>query len=148
MASYSVTHETPGGTNLALINLTGGANNQLFLEMFSITADETAPAEQQQLYNLVRTTDVGTGGTGLTEIKTNPLTSAPVGAAIGGTFTGQPTISNVIWLGGVHQKIPFVMQYYPGREPVSPAVAGDGLELECNAASAAFAAPVSMNWHE
>jgi hypothetical protein len=147
MASFTVTHETPNGTNLPHINVTGGTI-QMFCEFFTISADETAPAEQQALYNFVRTTDAGTGGSALTEVLVNPLSATVNGAAVGGTFTAAPTVSDVLWLEGVHQKIPFVYQAYPGREWVSPAVAGDGFEVESNASSSAFAAPVTIGWRE
>lgn len=148
MAGYTVTHETPNGTALPIVNVTGGANNQLAFNLFSISADETSPAEQQAKYEILRTTDAGTGGTALTEIKNNPLTSAPVGAAIGGTFGTPPAASDVLFAAGIHQKIPFVLQLYPGREYLSAAAAGDGIEIRSVAASSAFPVVATIGWEE
>jgi hypothetical protein len=148
MAAYQVTHETPTGTVLPIINLTGGASNQLFLDTVSISSDEVAPAEQITKYRIQRTTDAGTGGTALTETKRNPLTSAPVGAAVGGTFSAAPAIGDILWAESVHQKIPFVLQFYPGNELITAATAANGIELASIAASAAYDCVATLGWKE
>lgn len=149
MAAYTVTHETANGTNLPILNVAGGASNQLFFDQFSLASDETAPAEQIGAYNIVRTTDAGTGGSALTEVKVNPLTSAPVGAASGGAFsTAVPTVGDILKVMSVHQKLPWEFQLYPGKEYISAAAAGDGIEVESNAASSAFSCVCTIGWSE
>ena len=148
MAGYHITHETPTGSGLTICNVTGGASNQLAFYLFAGSADETAPAEQQALLRLLRSTSVGTGGSALTEVRRNPLTSAPVGAGIGGTFAGEPAAGDVLHIKGVHQKVGYLLQLYPGREYITAASANNGMMILSVATSSAFPLPATMGWTE
>lgn len=93
MSAYTVYHATPGGTTLPLINLTGSATMQAKLYEV-ILGTKSAPADTQAEVVVGLTTDVGSGGTTLSENALNAgQTPAATCAAVGGTFSGAPTFT-------------------------------------------------------
>lgn len=129
MPVYEASHKNAAGANLPLINLTGGANNRLGLGEVIVGAP-SAVADATGDFGVIRTTGVGSGGTALTEEKRDPLTSAPVGAGIGGTFTTNPATTGVDLLSiALHQRNTALWQGWEGREIWSAATASNGLML-------------------
>lgn len=138
---YAATHTTPGGTDLPMINLTGGVNHQL--RLFDVTVGTTStPADAQLKLEVGRTTSVGTGGTSLTENANNPVSASPVvtaqSAAVGGTFSGAPAFTaNTGFLPiPLHQRGTFRWVTDPKYGWASIVAANNGLELICRAVTA------------
>lgn len=129
MPVYEVNHKAAAGSNLPMINLTGGASNRLGVGEVTVGAP-SAVADATGDFGLIRTTSVGVGGTALTEEKRDPLTSTPVGAGVGGTFTTDPATSGVDLLPlPLHQRNTALWQGWEGREIFSVASANNGLML-------------------
>mgnify|MGYP001560846288 CR=1 FL=1 len=70
MAKYGVEGQTPAGTNLSIIMITGGTTVRPKWYDFMIGSDAT-PADVATEFSIARVTDAGTGGTALTEAPTD-----------------------------------------------------------------------------
>jgi len=126
---YTVTHQTAAGTDLGIINLTGSASVRLYLYDLILGSDAT-PADAAGEFVVNRSTSVGTGGTALTEVKLDPLTvNAATGAAVGGTFSAQPSDGSDLLMIGLHQRATYRWVCAPGGELISTASANNGLFL-------------------
>jgi hypothetical protein len=136
MGRYSVAHQTPAGTDLPIINLTGSAAIRCKIAHLILGSDAT-PADVAGEFVIDRTTDAGTGGTALTENALDPLTVAATGAGVGGTFSAAPTDtanSNLLMI-GLNQRATFQWWANPGYELMSVATAANGLMLNCTGMS-------------
>lgn len=138
MSVYSTSHITPAGVDLPMINVTGGLTVQI--KMFDVIVGfSSAPSDAQGLLELGRTTDVGSGGTTLSENKVNPLTPASAtAAAVGGTFSGAPTYtanSRLLYI-PIAKRATFRWVTDPDRNPIcSTITANNGLEVICRSVS-------------
>lgn len=129
MGRYLAVHQTPAGTDLSIMNVTGSAAIRLRWYDFIIGSDAT-PADTATEFGIARTTDAGTGGTTLTEQLVDPLTSGLIGAAIGGTFTTQPAdAGGDIMMIALNQRATFRWVAAPGSELVASATAANGIHL-------------------
>ena len=131
MGRYVVVHQTPAGTDLPIINLTGSAAIRVKIYDLVLGFDGT-PADVAGEFVIDRTTDAGTGGTALTENPLDPLTVAATGAGIGGTFTTAPTDGAtpvVLLMIALNQRATFRWVAAPGGELISTATAANGLML-------------------
>lgn len=136
MGKYSVAHQTAAGTDLPIINLTGSAAVRLKLYDLILGSDAT-PADVAGEFVVDRTTDVGTGGTALTENPLDPLTVAATGAGVGGTFSAAPadTANSNLLMIALNQRATFRWVAAPGSELISTAASGNGLMLNCTGMS-------------
>lgn len=129
-ARFSVVHQTAAGPDLPIINLTGSAAIRVAIVGVLIGSDAT-PADVAGEFIIDRTTDAGIGGTALTENLLDPLSTAQVGAAIGGTFSTAPTDtanSNLIMI-PLNQRATFTWWAREGFELLSTATTANGLML-------------------
>lgn len=147
MGKYAVQHQTPAGTTLPIINLTGSAAVRLKVADLVIGSDAT-PADVATEFNVTRTTSVGTGGTTLTEEPLDPLVVAATGAGIGGTFTGAPTKGNSLMMIALNQRATFRWVAAPGYELISTAAANNGIELESVASGGTPNINATIMWEE
>jgi len=148
MASkYGVQHQTPAGTTLPIINLTGSAAVRCGIYDIMIGSD-ASPADVATEFNVTRTTSVGTGGTALTEEPLDPLTVASTGAAIGGTFSGAPTKGNSLLMIALNQRATFRWVAAPDSELISTASANNGIELESVASGGTPNINATFLWQE
>ena len=147
MGKYSASHQTPAGTTLAIINLTGSAAIRCKIYDLIIGSDAT-PADQATEFTMVRTTDAGTGGTALTEAPLDPLTVAATGAAIGGTFSAQPAQGNILLMIPLNQRATFRWVAAPGSELISAATAANGIMLNSVGSTATPNINATLIWEE
>lgn len=148
MAAYAVSHQTPAGTDLGLINLTGTAAVRLKLYDLLLGSDDT-PADAAGEFVLNRSTSVGTGGSALTEQALDPLTDTPLGTAIGGTFSGQPADTGDLLMIALNQRATFRWVAAPGGEIIAAAAANEGLFLRSVGYSTGTPnMNASMHWKE
>lgn len=148
MGRYAVTHQTPAGTDLPMINLTGSAAIRCKLYDMIIGSDAT-PADVATEFVINRTTDAGTGGTALTEQALDPLQVAATGAAIGGTFTTPPAdAGGQLMMIALNQRATFRWVAVAGGEMISAATAANGLMLNCTASSGTPNINTTFHWEE
>lgn len=146
MARYSVSHNTPVGSDLDIINLTGAATIRCKLYDMILGSD-AGPADNANQYELARSTSVGSGGSALTEAPLDPLTVAATASALGGTFSAGPTEGNVLLEFGLNQRATFRWVAAPGSELISAATANNGLMLSTRGSSA-YAISATFLWEE
>lgn len=123
---YFVTAGVACGSDLPIINVTGGTGVRIGVSHL-IIGHSGSPADIATLYTLVRTTDAGTGGTALTEIKTDPLTATPTGAAVKGTYSADPTDSDEVIRLALNQRATHQIILPDGEEVLSLAASANGL---------------------
>lgn len=131
MPAYSASHQTAAGTTLVLLNLTGSAAIRAAVYQWTIGCDAT-PADLAGEFVLVRTTTAGAGGTSLNRNTADPLTSAAVATAAGGTFTSAPTVTanSDLEQVGLNQRATYSWTCaYPGRELITAASANNGIAV-------------------
>ena len=131
MARYSSTAQTPAGSDLGLINLTGSGAIRAKLYDLIIGSDAT-PGDQAGEFMLNRSTTTGTGGTAVTPEPLDPLTSAAVAAATTGVYsTTQPTdtANTELLMIALNQRATFRWIAAPDSELISIATAANGLLL-------------------
>jgi hypothetical protein len=147
---YSVTHQTPAGTDLPIINLTGSATVRVAVYDIVIGSD-AAPADQAGEFDVQRSTDTGTGGTDLNENALDPISDTPIGAGNGGTFTtAVPTITanSSLLMIGLNQRATFRWVAAPGGELFGVLAADDGIILESQAHTATPNINATFHWFE
>ena len=127
---YTVVHQTPAGTDVMLINITGSTAIVVKLYEFCLGSDAT-PADLAGEFTIKRTTGVGSGGTTLTETKNDPLTVAATAAAIGGTFGTDPVdvANSEGYMLPLNQRATFRWVATDGDEFRSVAAANEGVCL-------------------
>lgn len=133
---YSAVHQTAAGTGLPIINLTGGTGVRVNLCHLMLGSDAT-PADVAGEFVIARTDDAGSVGTALTENALDPISPAASVAAVGGTFSGDPTSTsngNLLMI-ALNQRASFTWWAREGFELLSALASGDGLMLECTGMS-------------
>ena len=149
MPNYAVAGNAAAGTNLPIFNLTGSASVRLGL-FFIVVGSSATPADVATRLQIIRTTDVGVGGTALTEEKLDPLSATPIGAAIQGTFTTVPTKSGSALLElALNQRVTY--QWFAVNERaaiISAAAAANGLELESISSGGTPTQNATEHWYE
>jgi hypothetical protein len=144
---YTMSHQTPVGTNLAIWILTGAATIRAKIYDLILGSDAT-PADVATEFSLQRHTAVGSGGTALTEEPLDPLTVAPTAAGLGGTFTGQPTWGNELMQIALNQRATFRWVAAPDGELISVANANNGIGLESQASGGTPNCNSTVMWKE
>lgn len=147
MGRYGITHQTAAGTDLCLVNLTGSASIRPMVYDMIIGSDAT-PADVATEFNFDRTTDVGTGGSPLTEVALDPLTVGASAAGLGGTFTTDPTDGNALMMIALNQRATFRWVAAPGGELIATASANNGVGLYSVASGGTPNINVSLYWQE
>lgn len=149
MGKYAATHQTPAGTNLTIILLTGSAAIRCKLYELILGSDAT-PADVATEFIVARTTAVGTGGTALDEVPLDPLTVAATAAAVGGTFSGEPTYTSTANLMNIalNQRATFRWVAAPDGELISIASANNGLGLRSVASGGTPNINSTIAWQE
>jgi len=147
MGRYAVVHQTPAGTNLPIINVTGSASIRCKIYDLIIGSDAN-PADVASEFNMIRTTDVGVGGTALTPAPLDPLTVAASGSAKGGTFTTAPTTGAVLLMIALNQRATFRWIAAPGSELITSAAANAGIELLSVGSTATPNINATILWEE
>lgn len=149
MAKYSSSHQTPAGSTLVLLNLTGGATVRPAIYSWTLGSDAT-PADLAGEFALMRTTTAGAGGTALGENTRDPLTVAATGAATGGTYTAAPTVtanSHQKML-GLNQRATYEWNANPGDEIYAAATAANGICVYSVAHGGTPNMNTSVSWFE
>lgn len=149
MAKYSSSHQTPAGSTLVLLNLTGAATIRPAMYLLVLGSDAT-PADLAGEFAIMRSTTAGAGGTALNENTRDPLTVAATAAATGGTYTAAPTItanSHQMML-GLNQRASVIWQANPGDEIYAAATAANGLAVYSVAHGGTPNINTSVSWWE
>lgn len=131
MARYALAHQTPAGSDLGIINMTGSAAVRPKLYDLIIGSDAT-PGDQAGEFMVNRSTTTGTGGSALTPEPLDPLTVASTTAGTGGTYaTAQPTdtANTELLMIALNQRATFRWVAAPGGELIATASAANGLFL-------------------
>lgn len=127
--AYSVTHQTPAGTDLGLVNITGDGTVQIKLYDLIIGSDPT-PADLAGEFVLNRSTTDGVGGTSLTPNPLDPQTVAASANGFGGAFsTTEPADGTDLLNIALNQRATFRWVAAPGSELIAPATNNAGLFL-------------------
>lgn len=147
MGAYTVVHQTPAGTNLTMINITGSASVRIKLYEVIIGSD-AVPEDDATEFGIGRTSSVGTGGTALNETPVDPLMVAASGVALGGTFTGQPTWADSLLMIALNQRATFRWMAAPGGELISTASANNGMACRTVNSTDINNQNVTMCWEE
>jgi hypothetical protein len=145
---YAVTHETPAGTTLTILELVNpGTAARGWLYDILVSSDAT-PADLAGQFDVIRGTVSGTG----TGVTARPLDGANPAATIapeGGTFTGQTkTALSALLSFGLNQKATFRWVAIPGGEIVIPATADAWVGLESVAHGGTPNINCTMHWEE
>lgn len=135
------------GSDLPIINLEGGTAVRHALYDVIIGSDDT-PADKAARYVVERTTDAGTGGSALTEAPMDPADPASLVTAKSGTFGTKPADANEMLMISVNQRATFRWVAAPGGGIIAAAAAADGLMLNSEAASSAWATEATLIWLE
>lgn len=147
MGRYSAEHQTAAGTNKTLMNLTGSA--AVMLEIVDVLVGSPAtPADVATQVKLGRTTDVGTGGTALTEGKTKGYCVTPTGAAVGGTFSAEPTFTDALLRLSHNQRAMQRFAINPDNPLETLVASGNGMAVITTASGGTPAMDVTMHWRE
>lgn len=128
MAKYHTSHQTPAGSTLVLLLLTGGTTVRPAVYQWTIGSDAT-PADLAGEFTIQRTTAAGSGGSALNENTRDPLTVAATGACTGGTFTSAPTVTASSWqkMLGLNQRATYEWNANPGDEIYCTASSANGI---------------------
>lgn len=135
------------GSDLPIVNVTGGASNRLYLK-YLLASFRGSPADVATDFMVERTTDVGSGGSALTETKTDPLTHAIVGAAVAGTFDTSPTDSDELLGFALNQRSIKEFYFPDGEEPCSVAASGNGIMLNSESSGGTPTCRFTIKWKE
>lgn len=147
---YAVTHQASIGTPpTVFVNVTGSATVRIALYDLTIGSAAT-PADAAIEWNVDRSTSVGTGGTALTEVSLDPFSPTASGAAIGTSFTGDPTLAATPFLNiPVNQRATFRWVAAPGSELWSTASANNGIALVAESSNGGTpSCECSLLWYE
>ena len=128
MGRYSVSGVTPVGTTLTLLNLTGGTTIRPTVYDIVIGSD-SSPADVATRFQVTNTSSVGTGGTTVNPRPLDPLTVAATATCLRGTFSGTPTIGNILLEISLNQRATFRWVAAPGSELIAAATANNGLQI-------------------
>lgn len=147
MSLYQCTAGVAVGSDLPIINLTGSAAIRILLK-YLLVSFSGSPADVATLFMLERTTDAGTGGSALTETKTDPLTVTQTAAAVSGTFSAAPTDSDELLGFALNQRS--VKEFYlpDGEEQISVASSANGLMLNSESSGGTPTCRATMKWRE
>lgn len=109
-----------------------------------------APADAATNFQVVRTTAVGTEGSGFTPTKLDPGSPASLCDIAQGVFTAEPTktANSEVLSFSMNQRATFRWVAAPGGELIAPATANNGLCLESLSSTVATAHESSLHWNE
>jgi hypothetical protein len=149
-SAYHVTHSiTADGDDKGIINLEGSATMRIYLYDLKLSCSG-APVDAQVIVHVNRSTAIGSGGTGLTEQKVDPLTvNAASATTVGGDWTADPTDGNTLEDIAFNGRVTGRFAAIPKHELVSAATAANGLFIVENARSTG--SPVvrcTVSWRE
>ncbi len=147
MPRYATTHSLVNTDNTTLINIEGSTAVRLHVYDIIIGA-RIAPADVAGSVEVVNTSTIGTGGSGLSEAPLDPADAASQATALGGTFSGEPTAGNVLLRLPHHQRNTVRWIAAPRGELVSALADADGLALLADIPSTAFIAEYTVHWWE
>lgn len=149
MAKYHTSHQTPAGTTLVLLLVTGGTTVRPGLYNWILGSDAT-PADLAGEINVMRTTAAGAGGSALAENPRDPLTVAATGAASGGTFTAAPTVTANSWqkMLGLNQRMTYEWNANFDDAVFCAATAANGLAVYCVAHGGTPNLNTGVSWYE
>lgn len=134
---YVAVHQTNAGSNLPIINLTGGTAVRIYLCHLILGSDVT-PADVAGEFIVSLTDTVGTGGASVVASKLDPIGAAAVASPTGGTYsTTNPTLTTngTRLMIGLNQRATFTWWAREGFEIVSAATANNGVATQCVAMS-------------
>lgn len=147
MGRYSAEHQTAAGTNKTIINVTGSAS--VMLEIVDCLVGSSAtPADVATVCKLGRTTDVGTGGSALTEGKVKAGCVTPTGAAVGGTFSAEPTFTDALLRLAHNQRAQQRFAALPDNHIESVMASGNGIALITTASGGTPVIDATIHWFE
>ena len=147
MARYSVEGQTPAGTNLTILMLTGAATVRPKWYDFVIGSDAT-PADVATEFSIARVTTAGTGGTALTEEPIDPLTVAATAAAVQGTFSAEPTYGNRLMNIALNQRATFRWVAAPDGALITTATTANSLACRSIASGGTPNTNMTLMWEE
>lgn len=131
---YAATHQTPAGSDLPIINLTGGTTVRCKVYELIVSYSGT-PADAAALFVMELTTTAGVGGTVLAETPLDPLTDTAIGAAVGGTFSTKPADAAELMQFALNQRATFRWCASPDGELITVAASAEGIMLNCESVS-------------
>lgn len=137
------------GTNKALLNLISAATVRPHL--YDLIAGCVAtPADAATNFQVVRTTAIGTEGSGFTPTKLDPGSPASLCDIGQGVFSAEPTktANSAILSFSMNQRATFRWVAAPGGELIAPATAGNGLAVESLSSTVATAHEATIHWNE
>lgn len=137
------------GTNKALLNLISAAT--IRPSIFDVVVSSVAsPADTTTAFQIVRTTAVGTEGSGFTPTALDPADPASLADIGQGVYGAEPTktASSAVLSFSVYQRATFRWVAFPGGELVAPATANNGLCLESLSSAGATAREAMIHWDE
>ena len=147
MGRYAAQHQTAAGTNLTMIMLESTAAIRSRTAHLILGSDAT-PANLAGEFIFARVSAFGTGGTPLTEGGLDPDTVAATVAAVGGTFTGEPTYSTILLMIPLNQQATFQWWANPGYEMYASLGAAAGTALRSVGHGGTPNMNVSVMWEE
>lgn len=149
MAKFYTEGQTPAGSTLVLVNLTGGTTIRPAVYTWTLGSDAT-PADLAGRFMLIRTTTAGTGGTVLNANPRDTLTVAATGAPKAGTFTAGPTVTANTQqkICPLNQRATYEWNANPGDEIYVPAVSANGLCAYVNNHGGTPMIVTGMGWWE
>lgn len=150
MPAYSVSVDGSAGadpqTVINLFSVAGAARGNIY---DLVIGSDATPADKAASFELLRTTAVGTEGTGFTPTKFDPDTGASTFDA-GVTHSVEPTetaLSELLRF-AMNQRATFHWMAHPGKEIVIPATTANGISLVRRASGADFAMDATIHFFE
>jgi len=146
--AYAVTHETPAGTNLTILELVNpGTAARGWIYDIIIGSDAT-PADLAGQFDVIRGTVSGTG-TAVTGRPLDPANPAATIAPEGGTIATQTKTANSAMLSiGLNQRATFRWVAAPGGELVIPATTDNWVGVESIGHGGTPNINCTMHWTE
>jgi hypothetical protein len=145
---YAVTHETPAGTTLTILELVNPDTVTRAWIYDIVLGSDATPADLAGQFDVIRGTVSGTG-TAVAARALDPGNPAAKIAPEGGTFTGQTKTANSALLSiGLNQRATFRWVAAPGGEIVIPATADVWVGIESVAHGGTPNINATMHWEE
>lgn len=149
MSKYSVSANGASGADpQTVINLFSAGNARGHIYDIIIGSDAT-PADQAGSMEVLRTTAVGTEGSGFTPTKLDPDSkAADCDAGIGHSAEPTETANSQLLRFAFNQRATFRWVATPGSELIIPATANNGISLVRRASTANFAMDATVLFFE
>jgi hypothetical protein len=150
MPAFAVVNEAAAGTNKVLL-LIRSANASRARIYDVILGSRSAPSELAGQFDLVRTTDLGTGGADLSENALDPLDDGSNGNfGVGAPFSVEPTVTvnSALVSFGIRQRSTVRWFALHGRELVVPKTLNAGIAVRSIAHGGAPNVNVTMIWRD